>query len=195
LGICRPELVEERRALAHQYLNRPYEQRGMVKPIVIAVAGFVAALWIACGYLWWNPDTRQAMTAIPASPQPERLAEYPTPASTSITPIPPQPVAKPVVPALSDEPASMAASVRREAATDDSPELKRIHAAEVAEREAALAQSSKAPPASAQYTGAAGYVFDGDSVVIAPPAPAEGANDHAAKQRALRLSIDVATIP
>jgi hypothetical protein len=174
----------------------------MVKIVLAAGAVLVALIWAFCAFLWLSPLEPDGPKTV-ALPD---AASIQAPASTARARIPSSspaatpaaPAASPVVPAAAgaspDGPGAVA--VAPPAPLPDVPP-----ATSQERRDTAVAPvQPQPPPATAttsapQYTALGGYVFDGDSVVIAPPVSSEGPNSAAEQRRRTRLSTDIGKLP
>jgi hypothetical protein len=169
----------------------------MLKVALVAFGGFVAAVWIICGYLYFAPvDERTA----PSRPASVAVAE---PAGNASR----QRDSPPMGPrAIGETTGVVAAAPPAVQATDTAPgmvgleEEKRHKMSAAGEHTAARDAAVAAPPVTAQATGpqysaSGGYVLDADSVVVAPPTSADGPGSPAEQRRRTRLSVDISKIP
>jgi len=163
----------------------------MLKVALVVFGGFVAAVWIICGSLYFAPvDERTS----PSEPAPIAVNASPhrdgPPTGLGVAGETAGVVAA-SLPAVQAPEAALGLVEREETRRKTGAEGE--HAAM---RDVALA----APPVTAQATGpqyiaSGGYVLDGDSVVIAPPTSADGPGSLAEQRRRTRLSVDISKIP
>jgi hypothetical protein len=179
----------------------------LIKTGLIAFSCFAASLWIACAFLWWKPgdlsmvpanrtemgtstDSRrinQTITEVGEDGIAAATSMAATPSrSVEIETIVPYPLVRPDFAA----PASKATEANSDARAESA----------ATGRHVPLHQSQPVPVASTpatsvpQFWGDSGYVFDADSVVVAPRDLAK-ADDAAQRRREARLTMDVGKLP
>ena len=170
-----------------------------MKVALAAAVVVVAAIWAFCAFLWLSPLEPELATPVarqdaPYAP-PALSARPAVPATTTPPAVSAPRTVAPVAAASSDGPAREALAAMPQnnvpsplpaAAPDGGTN------AYVAQPQSMPNRDTKPAP---QYSALGGYVFDGDSVVVAPPVSADGPNSPAEQRRRTRLSTDISKLP
>jgi len=169
----------------------------MLKVALAAGAVLVAAIWAFCAFLWMSPlEPEHSPTA--ARPEaasagvPAVSTRVPAPSAAAPATATPAPsaVTQTAAPSL-DGPAPVQSATGRVVGTAQAP-LPSVATAPPFQADPTPTAPGKAAP---QLTAVGGYVFDGDSVVVAPPVSSDAPSSVAEQQRRTRLTTDISKIP